>query len=811
MSLKLKNNNVVLRDYQKTIVNNITSNILNGKPMVLGAAPASGKTIMSVITIIDLINSGKISSVLILTHGTTVLRTNFVDELVNHIDKSEIGGYDDKKRINPTAPIQVMLPQNIRNIDREYDLVITDEAHHFVLGDENLYTKSHQEILDITKPKGRLYLTGTPSKFNLKNNKEKVFDVMAIGRDIIGSEFFHSVTLDLVMSSYNFSSSDYNEYSELKTDVDIKFNATSETMNNVILAVVKNVFNRSGITVPNDTNLVLEGKKMVSNKTFGKTLIVCKRIEQAQDVKRIIKKALGGRVSISTSSTTNGEDADTSSKKIQLFKESKLDFLIVVGRAKEGYDDPTMRNLIDLSMTHNVDTIYQILNRVTRLDVTNTDPKMYIKVTSMNNGYPQYTRDILSASIMLGKTSNILKFDGKNFRGIEIPKFKNDVNKDELLESNIDGNGTTIDMELETVDGDYDGENYGDDSETMGSDEENFKYKKINSILSLDLIDAFTDDDYDLNGQNKRYATTTLGNPDRATKLYDVSNINECVVLGKKYGIISEGQWCGKSTTSGLSYKDIQEIEGLILPSMPSDTFELGVGGSGLFSEMLGGGRNVDVNLAQCVELSKKYGILSSVHWARGTRTGGLSYKDIQEIEGLRLPSKPGLKFNLKGGGREFTKLIEPQKKGYDVKTMDEVVVLCKKYGVTTIGQWRGSGHWTKGNIKKGVYSHREIMIAENKKLPSKPWSTLNFDVDVFSELIKDNEPKYTVNTLEEVIVLCKKYNIMTSEQYIGGENSTGNSYKDIQEMEGERLPYKPLIEFNLKGGGREFTNLLRG
>ena len=668
-----------------------------------------------------------------------------------------------KRKYHYDATIQVMIPQNIRHIKGQFDLVIVDEAQHNVLAEDGNFTK----IIEQVQPKFQLFLTGTPSKFIRENdrtiaannengtNDELPFHINCLGMDMIGFDRFHDVRFDLIKSAYGFTNADYNSTHDIAVDTEFQFKETERTVNNVIYGAVRNIALRNGVDLPKNSDFALEGRKLIKSGNFGKTLIMCRNIAQANQISTIISKIF--QVEIMVSESKN----DTDSKNLEKFKNNEFNFLCVVNRAREGYDDKKIVNLIDITLTHNIDLIYQMFCRVVRLDESFPDAKLYIKVTSNADSMPEYTMNIMTAALMLGATENLAVFNGSNFRGIVMPR----VEMGEVGEDDSD-NDFEIDVPIEVDTIDEGGNRIGQ--------------RDISDIMAMDLIKMFVEDKQNLVSGNERYAMVTLGESlSILNNPYDVDYIDECVELGIKYCIKNSGKWI-------QDFRKIEGEENIKLPSKPWRAFNL-EGGSVAFSKLLGyvDQSSFDVTtIKECIELAKKYDITSANQW-------GESYGEIMEKEDVKLPSTPWLIFNLKGSAPAFSKLLGGGHL-FDVTTIKECVELGKKHNIKTAGQWGKNG------------GYKEITEKENVKLPSSPWRVFNLEGGSakFSKLL-GGECSFAVDSIEECLELAKKYDITSASQWGKG------GYKTIMKKEGVKLPHAPWDKFNLSGGETEFSKLL--
>ena len=134
------------------------------KEVVLGMCPNAGKTTTSISLIKEALDSGKVKKVLVLAHGTTVLRTQYFEKLKEETPDFTFKIIDPKNK-DTDAQVLVALPQSLKKVDiSDVDLVIVDEAHErYLKADDQAIIKR------VRKPKV-LLLTGTPSKFIRENN-----------------------------------------------------------------------------------------------------------------------------------------------------------------------------------------------------------------------------------------------------------------------------------------------------------------------------------------------------------------------------------------------------------------------------------------------------------------------------------------------------------------------------------------------------------------------------------------------------------------------------------------------------------------
>lgn len=383
MTMKVSNDKVdiTLRGYQEDAIHFLNNN--DGK-LVLAMCPSSGKTETIIYYINDLYKSNPNIRVLILPHSTNVLLNNFYERLsLRNVD------FTYSSDINDNVNVHVILPQNHSKITGEYDLIIVDEAH------ENYFAKTVQNIINKTKVKKEILLTGTPHQFIDK----KEFKMYFVSLSDLDSSIIPKLRVDIIESDYDWNDS-YNESREVKTDFKFKDSSTQKSL--------KKTF-----------DLILDRNK---NNKIEKTIIVCRNISQSNSVKSYLNK-------IGLSCEISNSENDKSSDKISDFKNNLFNILIVVNRARLGYDDVDLINLVDMSGTLNPNIIYQMFARLLR--GSNDTQKYYIRLTSKDDSILN-SEIATSVALMLTHKNYIQKFNGKSFSLNELI-----VDEDFFKEKNI--------------------------------------------------------------------------------------------------------------------------------------------------------------------------------------------------------------------------------------------------------------------------------------------------------------------------------------------------------------------------------------
>jgi hypothetical protein len=352
------------RDYQINAVTTIcNAQRRSNSRIVLAAAAGSGKTEMSIMIINEFIRR-RLGRVLVITHHTNIIKSNFIDRL----DTVNVNfTYSDT---DTSADCFIAIRSNSLNrIDvDDFDLLVVDEAH------QNYFAKTIQSIA--SKMSHQLLLTATPSKFVAAGG----FNILPIARLDIPNDNFASLSFRVINAETSTTTDDYNADNNLKTDV--KFHR--DEVKSMVDCVIPYIDN-------------------------NKKLFICKDIQQAKAT-ALYLTSLGHPTSVSDSkSDADGVIADK-------FKSGDITSLVVCDRMRVGYSDNNLYHTIDMSFTHNPDVIMQILSRSNRGNQSQS--KTYIKIT--NNTLNLRTRFMLSVATSLFRADNLLAYDGGNTSNLKI-------------------------------------------------------------------------------------------------------------------------------------------------------------------------------------------------------------------------------------------------------------------------------------------------------------------------------------------------------------------------------------------------------
>lgn len=268
------------------------------KGAVLASAPNSGKTTISHKILNAFFEKFPSATALVITHGQGVLKDQYLSDLKKpNVDISFTYG-----DLNSGNQVEVCLFQNHNKIDKQYDLVIVDEAHQFYNAEIS------DKMLSKVKNKYLILMTGTPSFFNKWNQQNS------------NKYFVHYV-----------SSSEADNNSHITVDFVKTF---SDKIDHTVQATITKM----------------------KEYDCSKVIIACSSTREAAEVARLL---VGRNVAISTASDKQNEN-------IRSFVEGKFDTLIVVNKGILGFNDPNITLAIDFKASMDIDVTYQFLARVLR-------------------------------------------------------------------------------------------------------------------------------------------------------------------------------------------------------------------------------------------------------------------------------------------------------------------------------------------------------------------------------------------------------------------------------------------------------------
>ena len=359
-------------DYQGDFLNN-PDFYEPTKPIVLAVGTGGGKTFTTLMKL-DIYysnpeNKGK--RTIVFPHATKVIRSNFQKSLNEKYGDCSFtscvveDSKDLEKAFNSNCEVIVVLPQTIVNhLDKlsKIDWLIVDEAHEWY--NQEVYVK----ILNKLDPSYQLLLTGTPAKFNGKNNEFYYYHVSVDTLRKAGK--LGNARIHIVSSNYNINNQDILNSGNIHSR-SIPAHQAESSLYKVCKSMLKtlrqegDVINGNGVVDTVFTNL-------------KKTIIYCKRQDQAKRFYNVLESKMPGKVLKSLS--VDGGD----SSEFDLFaKNENIKVLVLVRKGRLGFDMSNLYNIVDFTLTQNVDSISQMVGRILRTDESKT-LKHYYKVSPEN-------------------------------------------------------------------------------------------------------------------------------------------------------------------------------------------------------------------------------------------------------------------------------------------------------------------------------------------------------------------------------------------------------------------------------------------
>jgi len=382
------------------------------KPLVLGAGTSSGKTTIALVHIEMFYSddTNKSAKTLLVPSATMVLRDNFEEALeafgpknFNYCICKTSQEVEDALN-DPNCQVVVALPQSIIRLKKlpKLEWFILDEAQEW-------YGKNTMKsIIRKSKPTYQLLLTGTPFKFHRDRDKylfyhvsvEELYDLKRVGNPRV----------EIVSTSYDVRFQDYNR------DGNIKRSFTGKKHKEALWEVAEHMVKHLGL--PESVKKQFLANRMTNKilSVFGEldpTIIYCSRMKQANEFYKIFNQMFPNQVLLSHSE--NDED----SEEFALFQEGNHKVLISVNRGRIGFDMPELFNIVDFTMTTNVDMLLQLLGRLLRLSKKKKTQKVYYKVASNNDaGYIE----LLMTGVLSLWMKDFYSYYSGDAREIRIPR-----------------------------------------------------------------------------------------------------------------------------------------------------------------------------------------------------------------------------------------------------------------------------------------------------------------------------------------------------------------------------------------------------
>jgi superfamily II DNA or RNA helicase len=452
---------------------------------------------------------------------------------------------------------------------------------------------------------------------------------------------------------------------------------------------------------------------------FGKTIIFVKRTKQADE----IEKYLATR-NIDTYISHSKGDKD--SENIRIFKEnySGVDnvVLIVVGRATEGFDDPNV-SIIDITYTKNIDTLYQRYSRAIR-QRTDATEKRYVKVVPNNGNSAEVFVHIMTAVLMLLKQEHYENFNGKNF---SVPAFKVEIKKPK----NTGGCVRTFTPKKQHYTNDI-----TDNTIVIKSSNEPVSVEDLVKNENFNVTVRINDEVYEIKQEDYHEWVNRLEGKEYSVTIEKSNDkVDDCLLMET-------------SLYSGSFFDTKNELYGLITRYATSSLQDV--------LQQINYTYGVKT-IEEVLILCEKYNITSPNKWVE-------NYKKISDSEKIVLMVRPWETLNLKGGKKEFSRLLGWS---YGIDSIEECVNLGIKHGIKNASIWSEE--------------YKNISQSEKIKLPSKPWELFNIDggMNEFSRLLGFDDTKLSSEEHFRICIENKLVSIPKYQEYIEKNHNLG-LYKTI-------------------------------
>ena len=409
----LKENDFKEYSYQKEFLTN-GKFLSSKKPFVLAMGTSAGKT-LTTLMFLEMFyrnNRNRNKKTIIIPSSVKILRDNF-ESVLSKFNTSfsyevakkskELSNIIEEDNFDVLVCLPMSLKYQIKNLPK-CDIFILDESHQWY------FQSTITDILKRIKPKHQLLLCGTPSKFIANENKFN-FQFVPI-MELYEEKIITNAKIELVSTNYNTKNSDYvSTYGNLK----LTKNFTKIQSRDALEYVCNQMLSK--------TKKRPKSKFDVFN-FLPKTIIFCHSIQQSKDFYKILKSNINTKERVLMS---NQKD-DIDSINFNRFKsDKKIKVLICVNRGRLGFSMNQLFNVIDFTLTKNIDVMLQIYGRLLRTSKYKKGEKVYYKVSPNNDLY--YFENIMNAMLCLTQFEWYTKFNGKNMDGIRIPLIRNPYQK----------------------------------------------------------------------------------------------------------------------------------------------------------------------------------------------------------------------------------------------------------------------------------------------------------------------------------------------------------------------------------------------
>lgn len=322
-----------LRDYQLKSINSIQNDFKNGKKRTLLILPTGcGKTVVFAYVAKQAIESGQ--KVLILAHRQELIlqakaKLEHIAEIHVGVEKAESRALYGTQCV--VASVQTLKGRRLREYDKDYfDLIIIDEAHHSS-------AKTYKDIVEYFNA-NVLGVTATPDRSDEKQLGD-IFESIAFQYPLITA-----IKEDYLANIKGFMIDDFTiDLGDLKVKTGKDF--SNSDLEEILLKYIDPI--AQGICNPTIKDL----KSVV----FLPSVKSCELLTKALNYKGIKAEYISGE-------TESRQRANTLDK----FTKGKITHLVNCSVLTEGYDEPSIQNIIIARPTKSRALYAQMVGRGTR-------------------------------------------------------------------------------------------------------------------------------------------------------------------------------------------------------------------------------------------------------------------------------------------------------------------------------------------------------------------------------------------------------------------------------------------------------------
>ena len=228
----------------------------------MALSPNAGKTYIMTLICQHLIMKCEYKRIIILSENMSSLRIQNFNAMSNDIHPSLknkvyiLTSWKDISKIKGTAIVHT-LPATVGNnvFPFQVDLLIIDEAHNRVEDERKEADNQISAIMKRSNITKKVYATGTPSIFNLKNNTTKgttkpydciTYSMLDLYRESLelGETWFSNTRFFVASSSVGRDQlkNIYNSDNEVKRDTDVTQEISEDIFNEAIVMLIKNQY-----------------------------------------------------------------------------------------------------------------------------------------------------------------------------------------------------------------------------------------------------------------------------------------------------------------------------------------------------------------------------------------------------------------------------------------------------------------------------------------------------------------------------------------------------------------------------------------